>query len=218
MKLLARAIGYRPRMTAAFVAGGAAAWLAAGELHPVSRALVGWNVGVWLYLVLVGWMMFRADRSRLQKNAQLHAEGAAAVLLVVVGAVVASMVAIVVELAHTGGGTVQDAGRLLFAAATVVGSWLLLPLEFTLQYASLYHRDGPEGGLRFPDSDPAFQPDYSDFLYFAFTIAVASQTSDVVVTERPLRRLVLLHSVLSFAFNTAILALSVNVAASLVRM
>eukprot|EP01036_Dinobryon_divergens_P008237 gene8237-11005_t len=50
-------------MTAAFVAGIAAAWLAPAELHPVSRSLVGWNVGVWLYLVLVGWMMFRADRS-----------------------------------------------------------------------------------------------------------------------------------------------------------
>lgn len=216
MKLLAHAIGYRPRMTAALVAGVAAAWLAPAPLHPVSRALVGWNVGVWLYLALVAWMMFRADHQRLQKNAQLHSEGAAVVLLVVVGAVVASMVAILVELAHNRGTTAQDAGRLLSVAATVAGSWLLLPLEFTLQYASLYHRDSPEGGLRFPESGPGFQPDYTDFLYFAFTIAVASQTSDVMITERPLRRLVLLHSVLSFAFNTAILALTVNVAASLV--
>lgn len=217
MKLLAHAFGYRPRMTAACLAGAGAGWLAPATLHPVSRALVGWNVGVWLYLGLVAWMMFRADHHRLEKNAQLHSEGAAVVLLLVVGAVVASMVAILAELAHTPSGTARDAGRLVFAGATVVGSWLLLPVEFTLQYASLYHRDDPEGGLRFPDSQPGFQPDYSDFLYFAFTIAVASQTADVAVSGRPLRRLVLLHSVLSFAFNTAILALSVNVAASLVR-
>lgn len=217
MKLLAHTIGTRPRMAAACLAGVAAAWLAPAALHPVSRTLVGWNVGVWLYLGLVAWMMFRADRDRLQKNAQAHSEGAAVVLLLVVGAVVASMVAILAELAHSSGDSARDAGRLLFAAATVVGSWLLLPLEFTLQYASLYHRDGPEGGLRFPEAGPGFQPDYTDFLYFAFTIAVAAQTADVAITERPLRRLVLLHAVLSFAFNTAILALTVNVAASLVR-
>ena len=70
-------------------------------------------------------------------------------------------------------------------------------------------------GLRFPDADPSFKPDYGDFLYVSFTIAVACQTADVAVTSRPMRRLVLLQSVMSFAFNTAILAFTINVAASL---
>ena len=101
------------------------------------------------------------------------------------------------------------------ALSTVVGSWLLLPTVFALNYASLYFRVPPGSGLRFPDDAKDFRPDFSDFLYFAFTIAVASQTADVTVSTRTLRRWVLLQSVLSFVFNTAILAFTINVAASL---
>ena len=69
--------------------------------------------------------------------------------------------------------------------------------------------------MKFPEPDEGFRPDYADFLYFSFTIAVASQTADVSITNRPMRRLVLLQSVLSFAFNTTILAFTINIAASL---
>ena len=218
MKEVLRPLTTRPRMVVALAAGLLAAGLGADTLHPMSRALLGWNVGVWLYLVLLAWMMFRADHGHLRRVAAAHGDGAAVVLMVVIGAVVASMVAILAELAHTGAGsTANQAGHLLYTAATVTGSWLVLPMEFTLQYASLYYRDPPDGGLKFPDAEPHFRPEYFDFVYFAFTIAVACQTSDVMVTERPMRRLVLLQSVLSFAFNTTILALSVNVAASLVH-
>jgi uncharacterized membrane protein len=103
----------------------------------------------------------------------------------------------------------------LLAVSTVVGAWLLLPVVFTLNYASHYYHQAPPAGLKFPDDDPKFQPNYVDFLYFSFTIAVAAQTADVVITCRPLRRLVLLQAVLSFAFNAAILALAINTAAGL---
>ena len=89
------------------------------------------------------------------------------------------------------------------------------PVLFTLTYASVYWRTAHGEGLRFPDASEEFKPIYSDFLYFSFTIAVASQTSDVEVLTRPMRRLVGLHSVLSFLFNTAILALTINIAASM---
>ncbi len=107
-----------------------------------------------------------------------------------------------------------------FTLATVTGSWLLVAVLFTLNYASLYYRDAADGepgsGLRFPDDDPAaFRPDYVDFLYFSFTIAVAVQTSDVEVTTRSMRKLVLMQSVLGFAFNTLLLALTINIAAGL---
>jgi uncharacterized membrane protein len=120
----------------------------------------------------------------------------------------------------------------LLALATVTGSWLLLPTLFALDYASLYYAGTAPGGLRFPQDDaladaeapPAqaarpgvFTPHYDDFLYFSFTIAVACQTSDIDVTRPSMRRLVLLQSVLSFAFNTAVLAFGINLAASLVR-
>lgn len=218
MKTILQAFTTRPRLVLALAVGLLAAAVAPGEIHPITRSLIGWNVGVWLYLALVGWMMFRADQSHVRRVAVAHGDGAAVVLIVVVGAVVASMVAILAELAHTGPSThASQAGRLLFTGATVIGSWLLLPMEFTLQYASQFYGDPPDGGLKFPDADPHFKPEYIDFVYFALTISVACQTADVVVTERPMRKLVLLQSVLSFVFNTAILALSVNVAASLVH-
>jgi uncharacterized membrane protein len=90
-----------------------------------------------------------------------------------------------------------------------------VPETFALTYASQYYRTAHGSGLNFPHADEEFRPDYGDFLYFSFTIAVASQTADVSVTTQAMRRLVLLHSVLSFAFNTAILAFTVNIAASL---
>ena len=101
------------------------------------------------------------------------------------------------------------------ALATVVGSWLLVPTLFTLNYASLYHGGAQTGGLNFQDSSKGFEPDYGDFLYFSFTIAVASQTADVAITNRPMRRLALTQSLLSFVFNTTILAFTINMVATL---
>ena len=97
----------------------------------------------------------------------------------------------------------------------MVGSWLLVPTLFALNYASLFYRQHDGVGLQFPDNETDFKPDYGDFLYFSFTIAVASQTSDVIVSTRAMRRLVLLQALLSFMFNTSILAFTINIAASL---
>jgi uncharacterized membrane protein len=88
---------------------------------------------------------------------------------------------------------------------------------FALNYASRYYQGSPPGGLGFPsDSTAHFEPDYTDFLYLAFAIAVAFQTSDVNITSRPMRRLVLVQGVLAFFFNSAILALIINAAANLI--
>lgn len=206
----------RPRMSmAVFI--GVAAGLAAPAGSPVSQTLVGWNVGVWSYLALMAWMMVRADHGHLRRTALAYDQGAAVVLGLVVAASVASVVAIVVELAwvQQGHARAEAWPHLLLAASTLVGAWLLLPVVFTLSYASHYYRPQVPDGLRFPDEDPHFQPNYADFLYFAFTLAVAAQTADVVVTSRAMRKLVLLQAVLSFAFNAAILALAINIAAGL---
>ena len=185
-------------------------------IGPVTRALLGWNAAVWLYLVLVGWMMHRADHGQLRRVAALQAESAGTVLALVSVASVVSLVGTVLELSAAKlPGAAHAAPHVALALATVVGSWLLLPTVFALTYASRYYQPHGGGGLQFPGSDASFQPHYDDFLYFAFTIAVASQTADVAVTNTGLRRLVLRQSVLSFAFNTAILALTVNIAASM---
>ena len=191
--------------------------IAPGVASAVGRCLVGWNVGVWAYLAWTGWTMTHSDRAHLKRVALAQAEGATTVLAIVALGALASFGAIVVELAAAKAGGPREAlPHVLFTLSTVVGSWLLVPTLFSLNYASLYHvSEGDNGGLNFPGQAKDFEPDYSDFLYFSFTIAVASQTADVSIWTRPMRRLVLLQSVLSFVFNTTILAFTINIAASL---
>jgi len=134
-----------------------------------------------------------------------------------IGAVL-SVAAIIVELS-----TVKNLpsglliGHVAFTVATVMGSWFLLGIIFTLHYAHMFYRapaDRPP--LLFPDREHDSEPDYWDFLYFSFTIAVAAQTSDVAVNSRAMRKVVLVQSVLSFLFNVAILGMSINIGASMV--
>jgi uncharacterized membrane protein len=215
--LLHRFIRSRPYLTAAILLG-----IIVGLAWPDSetwlrRALIGWDAGVWTYLVGMSLLMTRADHHRVRELACRQDENAGTVLFAMVVGAMLSLYAIVSELAHTGGGQDSHAAlRYAFTALTVVGSWLLVGVMFCLHYAHLYYRAHAERRpLRFPDAD--LEPNYWDFLYFSFTIAVAVQTSDVTVMSRPMRQLVLGQSVLAFFFNLAILGLSINIAASLVN-
>ncbi len=204
-------------MSVAALLGVAAALCLPAGTSPATRALLGWNVGVWTYLVLVGVMMTRADHGHLRRQAVAQAEGTGLVLTMVIAAAVTSLVAIVLEVARVRQGVgVMVWPHLLLAFGTVLGGWLLLPVVFTLSYASLYYARAEERPpLKFPDDTPDFEPHYSDFLYFAITLAVAAQTADVAIARPDMRKLVMVQAVISFAFNTAILALSINIAAGL---
>jgi len=208
-------LGTRPYLATALATGVVAALLLPGARDTMTRVLVGWNVTVWLYLVLLAWMMVRADHGRLRRAAVAQAESAGTVMVIVSLASVFSLVGVVVELSAAKVPGVPHAWpHVVFALVTVVGSWILLPMVFALTYASMYYR-AQGRGLKFPDDDPHFLPNYVDFLYFSFTIAVASQTSDVAVCAVAMRKVVLLQTLLSFAFNATILAFSINIAASL---
>lgn len=181
------------------------------------RLLLAWNAFAWVYLLLVWTMMVRADDRHFDQLARRTDERAHVVLSLVSGAAAMSLLAIFLELARVGGevGAQREFG-LWLTGATVVGSWLLVPTAFALHYAHLFYSSEPIQGtpaLVFPEPDCA--PDYWDFLYFSFTIAVAAQTADVACAGRTMRKTVLAQSLLSFVFNTSILALMVNIAASL---
>jgi uncharacterized membrane protein len=109
--------------------------------------------------------------------------------------------------------------HVLLTTGSVITSWWLVHTVFTLRYAHLYYNANATndvkaaGGLQFPEED---EPDYLDFVYFAFVIGMTFQVSDVEISSRPIRRLVLLHGLISFAFNTAIVALSINIISGLV--
>ena len=181
----------------------------------LSRALLGWNVMAWLYLVWVGVVLIRADSGHIKRVALAQADKAPTVLTIVVIASVMSLVAVVFELmAAKAAGPHHQLVHGAFAAVTVIGSWLLLPTLFGTTYAAAYYEREPDSGLIFPGAGKTFEPDHTDFLYFSFTIAVTAQTSDVQVSTRAMRRLVLAQSVISFVFNTTILAFSINAAAS----
>ncbi len=188
-----------------------------GAMRPVSHALVGWNAGVVFYLVTVWWMMLRAEPGHIRKLAEQQDETAYVVLTVMCVAAVMSLVAIVFELANPAGPAgLRGMGRVVLTAFTIIGTWLLIPTMFAAHYAHEYYLcKANQCPLGFPDQPT--QPQYLDFLYFSFTIAVASQTADVELRSPSMRRDVLVQSVLSFFFNAAILGVTINVAASIVH-
>lgn len=184
----------------------------------VSKALTGWNLAVWAYLILIGWVTVRTSHEKTVRSlAEREDNNAMIVLVMLSAAATLSLVAILYKMALAKGETPE--ARLfdaLFTATTVLSSWLLLAVVFTLHYARLFYRT-PENkrALKFPDDET--EPDYWDFAYFAFTIAVAVQTSDVSIMSKTMRKAVLAQSVMSFVFNAAIIGLSINIAASLME-
>lgn len=205
-----------PRLTAATVVG-----LLSGILIPADdltqRFLLGWNVGIWLYLLLVLWVTCRSSPQDVRRIAGIEDENAGLVLFTVCIAAIASLAAVTLQLTASRGLTgAAQALHYGFTGLTVIGSWLLIGCIFSLHYARLFYmNDRHEPPLRFADGER--NPDYWDFHYFAFTLNVAVQTSDVGVADRGLRRAVLGHSLVGFVFNTAILGFTINIAAGLLK-
>ncbi|MDR8367839.1 DUF1345 domain-containing protein [Pseudomonas sp. JL3] len=211
MPLLART---HPRLSAAATLGVAAGILAPAD-SIISKILIGWNAGVWTYLLLMLWLIARAKAPDVKRIAEVEDENAGLVLLLVCIAALASLGTITFELA--GSRDLETARKLLrygFTALTVIGSWLLIGVIFSVHHARLYYTwNGKESALRFAEG--LTTPNYWDFLYFSFTIGVAVQTADVGVATRDLRKIVLAQSLIGFVFNTAILGFSINIAAGL---
>ncbi len=208
----------RPRLLACFFVGLAVwLWLPDSIAHQaVTRAIVGWNVGACLYLVLAARMMFWSSHERMRLRALQHDEGRILVLILVVAAAVACVGAIVAELA-----VVKDLhgtsryGHIALAVLTVVSSWAFTQLMFALHYAHDYYvteRVCGHGGLEFPGGHA---PDYGDFIYFASVIGTSGQTADVSFSNRRMRRIGTVHCVLAFFFNTTLIALTINIASGL---
>lgn len=214
--LLHRFVRSRPYLTVALILGIVTACFFMDETW-LRQALIGWNVMVWLYLIMVIPAMNKADHHRVREVAAKQDESAALVLSVMTIGIVLTMAAVISEL--SGASKASDGEQTvhyLYTAFTVIGSWILLGVLYCFHYAHIYYNsknEAPE--LKFPDD--GLEPDYWDFLYFSFTISVAVQTSDVCVMSRTMRKLVLSHSVISFLFNLVILGLSINIAAGLMN-
>jgi len=213
--LVWRIIRARPRLFSCPVVSVAAAmaFAALTDWTPVMRSLVSWDIGVGLYVILALEMMARADVPQIRQRAATQDEGAIVILVLTVAAALASLLAIVALL---GTPSARAEGRrpveLIVATITIVLSWAFIHTMFALHYAHEFYDESGCRGMVFPGGDE--EPDYWDFVYFALVIGMTSQVSDVGITTKEIRRTVTAHGVVSFFFNAALLALTVNIAAS----
>jgi len=208
----------RMRLLIAMLAGVICFLALPPELGDLQRLLIGWNVLAWLYLFFMWFRMLRTDVQDIPHIARMQDESAGLVLGMVILGCLVSILAILIELTSlkhlTGTPRVL---HLLLTGTTLAVSWALLPTSFAMHYAHHHylHRSKDVTPMIFPEKPE--EPGYWDFLYFSFTIAVASQTADVATGTTDMRQITLLQSVISFVFNLAILGLSVNVGAGLLN-
>jgi uncharacterized membrane protein len=175
--------------------------------------MAGWDVFALLLLSLAWAFIWKADADGTRARAASEDPGRSTVWLVAILASTFSLFAAVVVLrqAHELVGPGRGLPWVAFCLVSVASSWLLTHTAWALRYAHLYYRDDAEGigGLSFPGDRP---PTAFDFAYFAFTIGICFQTSDIVVTSPQIRRAVLFHACQSFTYTTAIIALALNLA------
>ena len=206
---VARHIRHRPALSAALAVMPITVTVAAFLVRGTTALLIGWDVGIVVYVGLTLLFISSATVESIEDRALQLDQGKWAVLAVAMLAALASLAAIVAELAAAKG-TPSAPYSAMLAGMTLLLSWAFVHFFFAQQYAHDYWLDGQ--GIDFPGNDA---PAYAEFLYFSFTIGMTAQVSDVTTRSAAMRRLVLMHGLLSFIFNTAILASSINLAAGL---
>jgi uncharacterized membrane protein len=210
MPKLARMVYARPRSFLSMAIGIVCFFALPETLRLVTRLLIGWDVFVAMYITLVYTMVLRGGLGYIRRMAALQDDGRFLIPLLTALGAFASLAAIVSEL----GDAHRNPPQLIFATLTIALSWAAVHTAFALHYAHDYYRGDEVGGLQFPSGDRHEDADYWDFVYFSFVIGMTAQVSDVGITDKTIRRTVTAHGIISFVFNTALLALMVNIAAS----
>ncbi|MGE8609891.1 MAG: DUF1345 domain-containing protein [Acinetobacter baumannii] len=213
---LGRSVQNRPHFFIALIFGvvvaSLLAWLTSWKWSTI--LLASWNGSISLYLLHVWKLMRSADHSQMQQQAKKQDESKWVIMLIVLLAITMSLVAILVQLSQLPSGHYEKLGHVALALLTIISAWLFMHTVFALHYAHDFYmalsRNEENGGLDFPDTE---HPTYPDFLYFSYIIGTSAQTADVSITNKHMRLLNLFHAVLSFGFNTTILAICINVAA-----
>jgi len=188
---------------------GAIVWFATAQLQPAPRLLAAGDAFFLAYMAAITFVIFRTTPDQLRQRAAIDDEGVLLVILIALAVIAVSTVAIIMVLNQRNG---RAALQLTLAAISVPLGWCTLHTIAAFHYADLYYarkENGPQSkrGLTFPDTK---EPGVWEFLYYSFTIGMTAQTSDTDVHDTNIRRATLGHSVVSFFYNTAIIALSVN--------
>ena len=192
-----------------------------GRVHTSTRSIATWDTFAFCVLILAWLTITTTPPEKLRARAQMQDLSRTVIFVFVVLAACAGLFAVgFLFFANKGTQRPHFTLHLIMSLLAVISSWMLVHTVFGLRYAHMFYGDpdGPEGpqphagGLNFPGGR---LPDYMDFAYFSFVIGMTFQVSDVQITSRGLRQLVLLHGVLSFGFNTVILALTINTVSAL---
>jgi len=211
------------RMLISLGISGIVLFLSIGHFSAPAVILTTW-IAFALAIIIMDWVIILSSHPmEVRKIARIEDSSRTLIFLFVIVSSLVSMLAIFFLLKsskHLSAEAVT--GHVLLGMASVIVSWILVHTIFTLRYAHMYYttdtdNDGKKktlGGLEFPGDEK--QPDYLDFVYFSFVIGMTFQVSDVEISSRQIRRLAWIHGMISFAFNTAIVALSINVISGLV--
>lgn len=211
-----------PRLLISVAVAVITAFLLPADWRGSTRDIVAMDLGAVIFLGSCWTMMVNSTADHMRQRAALQDEGQVTILVLTAGAAIFSLVTVAVELhglKDLQGPAIYH--RVGLSGLTILCSWFMTHTMFALHYAHGYYSDADPsvekradvGGLEFPGDNG--EPDYWDFLYFAFVLGMTFQTSDVAISGRGLRRLTLGHSILAFFFNTVILALSINIMAGL---
>lgn len=188
------------------------------KVDPKSRIILGWDAFC-LGMILLSWLLFFSTTpDELCRIVERQDDGLKVIFMIVLVAVCLSLFGTLLLLTSKSDSTFNKVFHTIVSLSPVFLSWILLHTTFSIRYAHLYHDHNKlntgsnVGGIDFPAK---VQPDYIDFAYFSFVIGMTFQVSDVVVSSRVIRRFVLMHSIISFVFNTIIVALTINAIAGL---
>ncbi|QQL48666.1 DUF1345 domain-containing protein [Mucilaginibacter ginkgonis] len=192
------------------------------ELSVSSIILLTW-IGFVVSAIVMDWLIiFMAHPQDFKQVNTLEDSSRTMIFIIVIGAAIVSLFSIIFLLKSEKGSTPQEVtGHVFLVIASVLSSWWLVHTIFAIRYAHIYYdttndddSKKPFGGLDFPGGEK--YPDFMDFVYFSFVLGMTFQVSDVEISNSQLRRLAWIHGLISFAFNTAIVALSINVISGLV--
>jgi uncharacterized membrane protein len=185
--------------------GSAAGTAMFGWRHGV---MVGFDVAALIFLLSLT-PLLDDKTSEMRSTAKNNDANRAVLLVLTVGVTLVILAAIASELGEKSG---PQPAIVALIVATLTLAWLFSNVVYALHYAHLFYMEGPEGsdagGLSIPKTD---EPDYWDMLYFAFTIGMTFQTSDVEIESKRIRRVAMLHGLIAFVFNLGVLAFTVNV-------
>ncbi len=213
--LLYRIIRARVHMLAGILAGIAVYLALTAVQNPSIHAVAAWDSGCIVFLILTALSFARTRDHEISANAKRHEDGEWTVFFLTVTGAIMSFAAIIL-FSSTAQNKANQGFYIGFVATTLAISWLMTNVMFAYRYAHEYYSydaGGPDfdRGVIFPSDDT---PDYLDFVYFSFVLGMTFQVSDCNITSKKLRRLATLQGMIGFLFNTIILALSVNIAAS----